>query len=117
MLEHTRKRHTEAVELRYIGPKINVHKAHDALDELGFKDMGDAIPWREAFPDITDEEMPGHILSGARYREGVTQKQLSEMTGIPQAHISAMEHGKRPIGKKNAKLLATALNTNWKVFL
>ncbi|WP_303842493.1 helix-turn-helix transcriptional regulator [Selenomonas ruminantium] len=46
--------------------------------------------------------MPGVLLSGARYREGMTQAQLSEKTGIPRRHISEIENGKRPIGKQNA---------------
>jgi DNA-binding XRE family transcriptional regulator len=118
MLAHTRKHHTEeAVEIRFIGPKSNRYKACDALSALGFHAATDLIPARELFPDSTDEQMPGRCLSGARYREGITQKQLSEMTGIPQAHISAMENGKRPIGKKTARLFGAALNLNWKVFL
>ncbi|MBW2742183.1 MAG: helix-turn-helix transcriptional regulator [Deltaproteobacteria bacterium] len=52
-----------------------------------------------------------------RCREDMTQKELSECTGIPQRHISEMENGKRPIGKKNAQKLAKALNANYKVFL
>ncbi|WP_442877394.1 helix-turn-helix domain-containing protein [Desulfolutivibrio sp.] len=36
--------------------------------------------------------------------------ELSQATGIPRRHISEMENGKRPIGKKNARLLAEALN-------
>ncbi|MFH0788088.1 MAG: helix-turn-helix transcriptional regulator [Pseudomonadota bacterium] len=39
------------------------------------------------------------------------------MTGIPQRHLSMMEHGKRPIGKKNAHLLAKVLNVDYRVFL
>ena len=45
------------------------------------------------------------------------QRQLSEMTGIPQRHISEMENAKRPIGRKNAKLFAEVLKTGYKVFL
>jgi transcriptional regulator with XRE-family HTH domain len=62
--------------------------------------------------------LPGAILRGARHREGLTQQQLAELTGIPQRHLSEMEHGKRPIGKKNAKILAKVLNVaGYKVFL
>jgi len=39
------------------------------------------------------------------------------LTGIPQSHISEMENGKRPIGKKRAKILAKALKVGYKVFL
>ena len=75
------------------------------------------IPWRDLFPEYEDEELPGVCLAGSRLKEGTTQKRLSELTGIPQSHISEMENGKRPIGKKRAKILAKALNVGYKVFL
>jgi len=53
----------------------------------------------------------------ARLKEGITQKKLSELTGIPQSHISEMENSRRQIGKKRAKLLAKALNVGYKVLL
>ena len=59
----------------------------------------------------------GCHLAGARFREGLTQKQLAEMIGIRPHHISEMEHGKRTIGKEMAKKLAAALNANYKDFL
>jgi hypothetical protein len=76
----------------------------------------DSIPWREALP-FRDEEIPGACLAGARYREGFSQRKLADLTGIPQRHISEMENGKRPIGKERAKVLAKALNTDYRVFL
>jgi transcriptional regulator with XRE-family HTH domain len=42
---------------------------------------------------------------------------LSGLTGIPQRHISEMENGKRPIGKKNAKKFAEVLKIDYRVFL
>lgn len=75
------------------------------------------IPWREAFPEYTEEEYPAVCLRGARYREGLTQRELAVLAEIPQAHISLMEHGKMPIGVTRAKRLAKALNTGYKVFL
>ncbi|MBU2431625.1 MAG: helix-turn-helix transcriptional regulator [Proteobacteria bacterium] len=56
-------------------------------------------------------------MAGGRHKEGITQVNLSELTGIPQRHISEMERGKRPIGKKNAKLFATVLKVDYRVFL
>lgn len=73
-------------------------------------------PWREAQP-YADDELPGVFLAGARYREGLTQAQLAEATGIPRRHISEMEHNKRPIGKQNARKLAVALKVDPRRFL
>jgi hypothetical protein len=39
------------------------------------------------------------------------------MISVYRRHLSEMDHGKRSIGKKNAKLFATALNTDYRVFL
>jgi len=36
---------------------------------------------------------------------GMTQQELSELTGTPQSHISEIENGRRQIGKKRAKIL------------
>ncbi len=80
-------------------------------------DLDQTIPWREMFPDISREEAPGVCLRGARRKEGMTQTELAQRIGVPQRHISEMEHGKRPIGKEMAKRLGAALNIGYKVFL
>lgn len=76
----------------------------------------DGLAWRKAL-EVNDAELPATALRGARVKEGLTQKQLSEMANIPQGHISAMERGKRPIGVTIAKKLGMALNISYKVFL
>ncbi len=102
--------------------KLMIRKLADLAKELGLIDTVMAepecfMPWREAFPEITDENLPGACLRGARYQEGITQRRLSAMTGIPQRHISEMENAKRPIGRKNAKLFAEVLKMSYRVFL
>jgi transcriptional regulator with XRE-family HTH domain len=82
-----------------------------------YVDTEDAIPWRQAFPEFAGNEK-GVALVGARLREELTQKQLSEKTGIPQRHISEMETGKRQVGRKRAEILAEALNvSDYRIFL
>ncbi|MEW6260598.1 MAG: helix-turn-helix transcriptional regulator [Thermodesulfobacteriota bacterium] len=114
----TKKHPTEdaAVELCFVGPPGKRNEAIDAMKALGFVDVSETVHWRECFP-YTDEQLPGVCLAGARGKEGVTQRELSKMTGIPQRHISEMENGKRPIGKDTAKKLGKALNISYKVFL
>lgn len=72
--------------------------------------------WKTAFPDLLANE-PGTYLAGARHREGLTQSQLAETSGIPQRHISEMENGKRSIGNENARRLGTTLNADYRAFL
>jgi len=105
------------IELKFVGPSENKDKAITALEKLGFKDMSDTIHWHELFPEYTEKELPGIVLAGSRIKEGITQKQLSELTGIPQRHISEMENGNRSIGIKRAKILGKALNVGYRVFL
>lgn len=119
MQAHTKKPLIEAQAvalLTFTGPAAKVAAAMSAMRELGFTVHGKARPWREAFPH-SDEEMPGVFLAGARYREGMTQAQLAEATGIPRRHISEMEHGKRPMGKQTARKLAEALKVDPRRFL
>lgn len=78
----------------------------------------DAISLEDFFAGhFPGESKPSVNLRGARGKEELTQRQLAEMTGIPQRHISEMENGKRPIGKEAAKKLAKALNVDYRVFL
>jgi len=56
-------------------------------------------------------------LKGARFKEGITQKQLAEMTGVKQHHISEIENHKRSIEKKIARKFSEALNVSYKIFL
>jgi DNA-binding XRE family transcriptional regulator len=101
------------VELRFAGPAVMREKAIKALRSLGFVDSGELLDWRQVFP----EQNPGGLIVGGRCKEGLTQQQLAELTGIPRRHISDMENGRRPIGKETAKKLARALKVDYRVFL
>ncbi len=105
------------IVLTFAGPVQNKEKAIKILKTLQFIYTAESTPWRDAFPEYDDNEMPGVCLAGARHRENFTQARLSELTGIPQRHISEMENAKRSIGKRNAKVLAKALNTSYQNFL
>jgi len=80
------------------------------------KASGDSVPAEEVLPDLLTNPH-GVYLKGLRYREELTQVQLSEITGIPRHHISEMESGKRTIGKANARKLAEALKAEYRLFL
>src|SRR5439155_15776260 len=105
--------------LAFVGPADRAEAARTALYALGFAeaDRRDTVPWREVFPPIPDAERPGRMLRAARSKEGVTQSQLAQLTGIPQRHISEMEHGKRSIGKERAKQLAEVLMVDYRALL
>ena len=124
MSGHTKKHHTNEISMTFTGPVAMRKQALEIMRVLGFEKaeqrspmpmVMDSIPWRESkhFKDIHT----GAYLSGARFREGITQAELARRTEIPRRHISEMENGKRPIGKQNARKLAKILNIDPRLLL
>ena len=74
MLGHTKERHTKNIKLNLIGPANKKDKAMEALLSLGFTEVADSIPWREAFPEASDQELIGSILVGARNKAFMLEK-------------------------------------------
>lgn len=117
----TKKRPTEKalIRARITLPLAKWPETRRALRALKVKveEEDEFIPWRQMFPELKDEDMPGLHLQAARHHFGLTQAALSQKTGIPQRHISEMENGKRSIGKKIAKVLAKILKLDYRLFL
>ncbi len=118
MLERTKRHHIEKpLEARFIGSREKIGKLREYAKKIGVRDATDTVSIEEAYPDYADNPL-GLALRGARYREGLTQRQLADLTGIPQRHISEMESGKRQIGRERAKKIAEALHvTDYRVLL
>ena len=55
------------------------------------------------------EVSPGESVRIIRELQGLTQSQLSELCGFPQATISGIETGRINLGVERAKTLAIAL--------
>lgn len=127
MLEHTKKLPTDAVYLGVICGQAMLEEVKALLKEKGCAVRQEIAPVpgndeeceksyytaEEVFPGFH----AGHVLRGARYRENVSQRQLARLTGVSVQNISAMENGRRPLGKEMAKRFAAVLNTDWRVFL
>ncbi|GMQ82875.1 MAG: hypothetical protein BMS9Abin05_2341 [Rhodothermia bacterium] len=81
-------------------------------------DEESTIPYEEFFREISDDlpRWASH-LQGLRYREDLTQVEFAKAVGITQPNLSAMENGKRPIGKALAKRIAEIFNTDYRHFL
>ncbi len=60
---------------------------------------------------------PGEMLKELRELHGLSQLQLSAMSGIEQTHISAIENGRSELGKDRAITLADALQVRPEVLL
>ena len=118
MLGHTKKHPVETpYEARFVGSREKLVKLRDYARRIGLLEATDTAAIEEAFPAY-DENPLGMALRGARNREGMTQRQLAEITGIPQRHISELENGKRRIGREWARKLAEALRvSDYRIFL
>ena len=53
---------------------------------------------------------PGESVRIIRELQGLSQNQLAQRTGIPQATLSAIENDRVRLGVERAKVLARALN-------
>jgi transcriptional regulator with XRE-family HTH domain len=60
---------------------------------------------------------PGEMLKTLRELQELSQKDLSELTGISQSNISALETNIRKIGRDRALVLAKALKVHPAVIL
>lgn len=60
---------------------------------------------------------PGEMLKVLRELQELSQKQLSELTGVPQSNISAIESGHRQLGRERALIFAKALKVHPAVIL
>lgn len=60
---------------------------------------------------------PGSVLWTYRDNAGLTLEQLSRLSRIAKSHLSDMENGKRAIGPRTAKKLASALGIDHRLLL
>lgn len=60
---------------------------------------------------------PSEVLKMLRELQGLSQEDLSEITGISQSNISALENGARQFGRERAIVLARALQVHPAVLL
>lgn len=114
MLEHTKKHRTETVEFCVTVRKGDLSAAKKAVAPYATTEEDEeTIPWREVFPD----HGPGDNIVGGRCKEGLTQRELAKRLGVSPGNLSAMERGKRPIGKEMARRLGEALHVDYRLFL
>ena len=103
-------------------PKTSVFIAKGKAEGFVFLIKEFEVDDRGFFHDIffqTDgkKAVRGDLLKKMRLGREMTQKELGDYLGIPQNHVSAMEHGKRGIGKKMAKRLSKVLRVDYRAFL
>jgi ribosome-binding protein aMBF1 (putative translation factor) len=78
----------------------------------------ESVPADEVFKHLDQKYgKVGATIRGCRARDEMTQVELARRLGIHQSHLSAMEHGKRTVGKAMARKLAKIFNTGYRLFL
>ncbi len=120
MRVHTKKRHIETglVPLTFLVHPANVKRITSYVKSIEPGAPAERITVEEFFDkQFSGQSNASVALRGYRYRENITQQQLSDMTGIPQRHISEMENNKRIIGITSAKKLAKALHCDFRRLL
>lgn len=93
-------------------PSIQIMEIDTDMDNE-FENIDDS----EWYKKINAEWHIGKTLKCRRINKGLTQKQLSEMTGIAVPNISKMEKGSRNIGANTARKLAAVLECDISDFI
>ncbi len=120
MQAHTKKHPTDGlVSLHFLVHPANVKRITRYVKAVEPEEGDDGSITADEFFDkhFAGQSKASVLLAGYRYRENLTQQKLSELTGIPQRHISEMENSKRGIGKDNAQKLAVALHCDYRRLL
>ena len=60
---------------------------------------------------------PAVLLKGLRTKEGLSQIEFADAIGVTQQNLSAMENGRRTIGKEIAKRIAKKFGVDYRMFL
>jgi DNA-binding XRE family transcriptional regulator len=69
------------------------------------------------FKEMQAKHHPGITIRIRRENADMTQADLSEKSGVPVPNISAIENGKRSVGARTARRIASALGCNYKELL
>jgi DNA-binding XRE family transcriptional regulator len=87
---------------------------------VSLKDYAEeTIPWRKAAGKRIKASggESAHMVRVSREMAKMTQVELAGLLKMPQANVSQIETGKRPVGKVLAKRLAKVFKVDYRVFL
>lgn len=112
----TKKHHIDVAKISWHGGlyavPIEVMERYKVTSDDRYTSIDDL------FSDLTQKSSePGVLLKGLRYREGLSQIEFAKKLNISQTNLSAMENGKRTIGKEFAKRIADLFGLDYRVFL
>lgn len=103
-------------KISYTIPLSLQRKLEDFLKEQSEDD--ELVKWEALAKErIEKYKKAGLVLRGMRYREGLSQIQLAEKSGVTQNEISNIENGKRTVGRKIAEKLTKVLHFDYRMLL
>lgn len=118
MQEHMRKPHTSSkANITWRGKHYRVPVS--VLDQYKIDGSdSDYVGIEETFSDLlSDQDESAVLLKGLRTREGLSQIEFSKLIGVSQQNLSAMENGRRSIGKVLAKRIADQFDIDYRLLL
>ena len=118
MLARTKKHPIDgAVEILWHGGRYSV--PIDVMERYKIKSTDtEYTSIEDLFGHLTQETgEPAVLLRGVRHKEGLTQREFSKQLNISQTNLSAMENGRRAIGKELAKRIAAISGLDYRIFL
>ena len=118
MSAHTKMHPIEKVAM------ITWHGAHyavpiDVIDRYKLpQEKDDILSIEDVFGDLISEYGESRsLLKGLRRREGLSQIEFAKKINITQTNLSAIENGRRSIGKELAKRISEAFNIDYRILL
>lgn len=86
--------------------------------KIAKSDNDDIATVKEVFGDLIEKySEPGVLLKGLRYKEDLSQTEFAKKIGITQTNLSAMENGRRSIGREIAKRIEKKFGMDYRLFL
>ncbi len=113
----TKKRHTKQIaQISWHGSLYAVPL--DVMEQYKISNEENYMSIDDVFSDLTKEySEPGVLLRGLRFREGLSQNEFAKKMNMSQANLSAIENGRRSIGKILAKRISEIFYVDYRVFL
>ena len=104
----------ETMERAYLElPSESLRIVADLVKKLGGRMYSTTTEDEKIYvePPMPEYDRVASMLRGLRLRAGLKQKELAEMIGVPQSHISDYEKNKRRIPPQKSDKLAEVLET------
>lgn len=113
----TKKHHTKKVaQVSWHGSIYAV--PIDVMEQYKVSNEEDYMSIDDIFSDLTEEYgEPGVLLRGLRFREGLSQNEFAKKMNMSQANLSAIENGRRSVGKVLAKRISEIFDVDYRLFL